>query len=270
MTNQKNTTDNAFTLVSTILGGTFFGGILLSLGIALGNKITGLPLLTSSVNMVTTNQVNLFTAQGEAQLTVVPDQAEINLGVNITADSVKAAQDQANAISNNLQAVLATLGIDAAKIKTQDYSVYPEYDWSGDTRRIVGYNVNTSIRVTVTDFALLNSIIDAAANDGINEIGNIRFTLSSDKQNELRQQARQEAIKQAENNAAELARLSGLRLGKVVNVTENTDRTTNNLYTTNMKMATFDAAAQEESLGTNIEAGETTYHYYVTLSYQTL
>ena len=268
MTNQKNVTNNTFALVCTILGGTFFGGILLSLGVALGNKITGLPLITSSVNMVTTNQVNLFTAAGEAQLTVVPDQAEINLGVNITAESVKAAQDQANAISNKLQADLITLGVERGKIKTQDYSVYPDYDWSGDTRRITGYNVNTSIRVTVSDFSLLNSIIDTAANDGINEIGNIRFTLSSDKQNELRQQARLEAIKQAENNAAELARLSGLRLGKVVNVTESTDRNNNQLYTTNMKMAAFEAA--QEDFGANIEAGETTYNYYVTLSYQTL
>jgi len=255
------------TRYAAILGGCFVGGVLLASGIALGNRLTGWPLITSSVHQVSTNQVNLFTADGVARLTVVPDQAEVTAGVSITAPAVKTAQDQANAITNQLRAQLVNLGVEPGQIKTQNYSVYPEYDWSGSTRRVTGYTVDSSLRVTVTDFALLNNIIDTATAAGANEIGNIRFTLSDEQQEQLRRQARQEAIQQARENAQELAALTGLRLGNIVNVSESTEDTAGRLYTTNMKMAVTEDALD---YGTNIEAGETTYTYFVTLSYQTL
>ena len=263
-------TENAFnwSLAATILCCCFLGGLLVTLGVAVGNRLTGWPLVTSSVSQVTTNQVSLFTANGEARLTVVPDQAEINLGVSITTPTVKGAQEQVNAVTNQLQADLKAMGVEETKIKTQDYSVYPNYDWSDSLRKVTGYTVDSTIRVTVTDFALLNQIIDTATADGINEIGNIRFTLSDAQQETLRQQARREAIAQAKANAQELASLAGLRLGEVVNVSESAGNEMGRVYTTNMRMAAYDMA--EEEYATGIEAGETTYTYYVTLSYQTL
>lgn len=253
--------------ISTILGCTFFGGVLLSLGLALGNRLSGLPLITSSVSQVSTNQVSLFTAPGEARISVVPDQAEIYLGVNITAESVKTAQDEANAISNKLRADLKNLGVADNQIKTQNYSVYPDYDWSESVRRITGYSVDSTIAVTVTDFALLNTIIDTATTDGVNEISNINFTLSDAKTQEVKKQARQEAIKRAQENATELASLAGLHLGKVVDVSESAGSTPR-LYATNKAMGL--AATEDAEYDTNISSGESTYTYYVTLSYQTL
>ena len=253
--------------ITTILGCIFLGGLLLSLGVGVGNWLTGLPLITSSVNMVSTDQVSLFTAPGEARISVVPDQAEIYLGVNITATSVKAAQDQANAITNKLRSDLKDLGVTDNQIKTQNYSVYPDYDWSESVRRVTGYSVDSTIAVTVTDFSLLNTIIDTATTDGVNEISNIDFTLSDAKTQEVKKQARQEAIARAKENAAELASLAGLRLGKVVDVSESAGGAPR-LYTTNKAIGL--ASMEDADYDTEISSGESTYTYYVTLSYQTL
>jgi len=257
----------SLTWVVTVLGCTFLGGVLLALGVAMGNKLTGWPLMTASVSQVSTDKVSLFSARGDARINVVPDQAEINLGVSITADSVKAAQDQVNAISNQVRTDLKNLGVADNQIKTQNYSVYPDYDWSESRRRVTGYTVDQTLAVTVTDFNLLNSIIDAATAAGMNEINNIQFTLSDAKTQEVKKQARQQAIERARENASELASLAGLSLGKVVDVTESAGSgQQGRFYTMNAKLA----AEETADYNTNIDAGETTYTYSVTLSYQTL
>ena len=254
--------------IATTLGVIFVGGILLSLGLAIGNHLSNWPTWTQAVNLLTSEQNSLFHAQGEAILTVVPDQAVINLGIEVTASTVKAAQDGVNNIIGQLQADLSALGIENKNIKTRDYSLWPNYDWNGGDKRITGYSANSTVIVTLNDFELLNRVIDTATNDGINEINGVNFTLSEAKKTELHKQARQEAIKQARQNAQELADLTGITLGKIVNVEESQG---NSAVMKMSNMVMRDSAVEEAGgFATSLEAGETTYSYHVTLSYQTL
>lgn len=231
-------------------------------------KVLGLPSV--SINQISTNKQSTFDVTGESKITTIPDQAEVRLGFTINSPTVKQAQDQANSTINAINAELQKLGIEKADIKTEAYSLYPNYDYStGNGQRIIGYSVNTSLVVTMTDFAQLNQAIDAATAAGANQIGGISFTLSDEKKAEVEKQARQEAIDDAQAKAKELAGLAGMRLGKIVNIYE-MPAMDGQLYPMAESALMNRAMGDAGGAPTNVEPGSTSYSFSVTLSYETL
>ncbi|HYD34709.1 MAG TPA: SIMPL domain-containing protein [Vitreimonas sp.] len=235
-------------------------------GIILVTRVIGGPSL--SINQISTNKQSTFDVQGESKVITVPDQAEVQMGISVNEATVKVAQDRANTIINDINTKLGELGIEKKNIKTENYSLYPNYDYSsGSGQRITSYTVNTNLVVTMSDFAKLNQAIDLATQAGANQIGSISFTLSDDKRAKVEEEARQEAISNAKDKASDLASLAGMRLGKIVNVME-TPQNRFPDYPTPMMMAEGKGAGGGSP--TNVEPGSTTYTYTVTLSYETL
>ncbi len=230
----------------------------------LTTKIVG--PLPFAVNQTVTQKQSTFDVQGESEIVTIPDVAEISLGIEIRKPTISAAQTDANTVINTVKERVQALGIDSKDIKTENYSVYPEYDYTSANRRVIGYMVNTSLRVSVKDFEVVNQVIDQATQAGVNQVSGISLKLSPEKEDEVKKQARQEAIAKAQQNASELAGLAGMKLGRIVNVYESQVDVLSPL----MKgPANFDAVQVEGRGETEIEAGSTTYQYGVTLSYET-
>ncbi|MDO5561662.1 MAG: SIMPL domain-containing protein [bacterium] len=246
------------------LCGIFVGGFVLVLGMTLATRLMSWPLYRQNINLNSTSDQNYFSAEGKAVVNSVPDEVTVNLGVTQTEKTVEIAQAQVNQTIENIKTNLQNLGVEKQNIQTQNYSVYPSYDWSQNVEKIVGYTVSTDLEVKLTDFDLLNQVIDVAASNGANQIGGVNFSLSETKQEELKKEARQEAIAQAKSNAQELAQLTGIKLDRIINVYEYTDSDTNaNLFSSKM------AVAEDAAAGTTIEAGEASYTYHVNLTYST-
>jgi uncharacterized protein len=221
-----------------------------------------------SISSTVSQKQNLFTSTGEAELETIPDEASVSLGINVEKPTVALAQDEANRVINSISERLKAMGIDKEDIKTQNYSIYPDYNYNDGDRKISGYRVTANLAVKLTDFDKLNAVIDMATAEGANQVGGINFSLSKEKEDELKKKARVEAIEDAKNSAEELARLSGVKLGKVVDVNESQGGRYPQPYFSGAKLMAMDAVA--ESAPTNIEPGGATYSYSVTLSYETL
>lgn len=248
--------------------GPLLSAVVLVAGTILASRVLGpLPI---AVNQTVAERPTTFNVTGTSEITTVPDQVEVNLGVNVQQPTVAGAQDEANQVINSITEQLLSLGIEKEDIKTQNYSINPQYDFSeGGNQRILGYQVNANLRVKLTDFANLNQAIDVATTNGANQVGGIQFTLSEEKEEELKKEARKEAITDAKENAQELATIAGLRLGNLVDVQEGTSEPP---VMFSREAMSFDMAAGgvEPSVPTDIQPGSTTYTYRVTLSYQTL
>lgn len=173
------------------------------------------------VSSIVTQKTDLFTVSGEGKVTATPDVAILNLGMTTQKNSVKTAQAEANTVVNNLTKAVKELGVKDADIKTTNYSVYPNYDYP----KISGYNININLMITVRDIDRVNDILDKAASLGINSVGGVQFTVDEEKLKELNKEARLKAIKDAKLKAEELATLSGMTLGKIVNIQEGSNRT---------------------------------------------
>jgi uncharacterized protein YggE len=83
---------------------------------------------------------------------------------------------------------------------------------------IVGYKLEQDVQVKIRDFTKVGDILSQSTTVGANLVGDLQFTI--DNPEKFREQARAEAIKQAKSNANNLAKESGIGLGKLINVYE--------------------------------------------------
>lgn len=157
---------------------------------------------------------------GEGKIEIVPDTASVDLGIVVNdARSVEAAQQGINTINNAIVNAVTALGVKKEDIKTSNYSINPNYNYTSNPNgTITGYNGNTTVTVKVKDTTLLPGVIEAATKAGANQVFGTNYTV--DNPNEYREQARDEAIANAKEQANKLAKELGIRLGKVVNIVE--------------------------------------------------
>ncbi len=246
-------------------------GVLAAIVVILGfAKLLGpLPL---SISQTVTNKQNTFDVTGDGEVTTAPDRAKISAGVQVNDSTVAAVQDKGNKIITQVTADLVKLGVDKADIKTSGYSLYPNYDYRSNPQKIIGYNLNISLLITIKDFNKINDVIDTATRDGANQVGGVSFTLSDDKRRQIEDQVRELAIQRAKEKATSLSRIAGIRLGKIINVVESSNQVPRALTMyakeTMMPVPTNDAAGG--ATPTQVSPGSTTFSMSVTLSYETL
>lgn len=158
--------------------------------------------------------------QGTGKVSVAPDIAKINLGIQENGQILKQVQDGVNKKSKTLTDELKKLGIAEADIKTTSYNVYPQYDYTNPSSRITGYQVSINYKVTVKDFDKVNDALVAATQKGANIVGAVSFEVNDKTKKEKLQEARGEAVKEAKEKAEGLAKAANITLGKIINVSE--------------------------------------------------
>lgn len=160
---------------------------------------------------------------GVGKVDIVPDTASVDLGIiaNNSA-SVVDTQTQINKVNNAIVDSLKQLGIEKTEIKTSNYSITPNYDYSrGGNGTITGYNGNATVTVKVKQTDKLPQVIEAATRAGANQV--IGTNYSIDKPENYQEQARGKAITNAKEQAQKLASQLGIRLGKVTNIVESSN-----------------------------------------------
>lgn len=159
---------------------------------------------------------------GSGSVTGEPDIATLNLGVSVEKETVAEAREEAASAMTALIDSLKANDIAEKDIKTENFSIYPQYDYTEEGRVLRGYRVNNTVRAKVRELDTLSDIIDDAAKAGGDNIvvNSIQFMI--DDTTEFQMQARSLAVKDAEAKAQTLADASGVTLGKPVTITENT------------------------------------------------
>jgi len=149
-----------------------------------------------------------------------PDMATVTLGVSTTGRTAEAALAENNQRMRALTQALRGAGIAERDIQTAWVSVYPQWDRrsSSEQSTIVGYQASNTVRVDVRDIERVSRVIDASVAAGGNTLSGIRFA----HQDEEAQQdaARRDAMAQARRRAELYASALGLRVHRVVSVTE--------------------------------------------------
>lgn len=174
--------------------------------------------LPFSVTSVATQKSDTFNVSGEGKVSVPPDIALINVGVQAQTPTVKAAQDQLNSNINQVSQAVKQLGIDEKDIQTSNYNIYPTYDYTSGSQRITGYSASSTLSIKVREIDKANSVIDAATANGANQVGGIIFEV--DDKTKAENEARELAVSQAKKKAENAAKIAGFQLGRIVNYSE--------------------------------------------------
>lgn len=157
------------------------------------------------------------TVVGSGQVQGVPDTLTADAGIEFTAPDVTTAMNQTN---DRQQAVITALigaGVDRKDISTTEVSLQPQY---GSAGTITGYRADNSIRVTIRKLDSASRLLGIIVSTGgdATRINSVRYSIEDDSK--LIRDARARAFQNAKDRAEQYAQLSGLKLGKVISISE--------------------------------------------------
>ena len=149
----------------------------------------------------------------------VPDLATISAGVVSRSPTASGAmRDAANRMAR-VRDALKRAGIADRDIQTSNISLSPNYTYAKDQPpRISGYSASNQVTVRFRDLANTGSILDALVAEGANQISGPN--LSIDKSEGALDEARAKAVAIARARAELYARSLGMRVVRVVSVSE--------------------------------------------------
>lgn len=183
--------------------------------------IVGLTLTnTASAQGTTETPVRRsITVSGFGRVSAAPDEATISIGVQITAKTLAEATQQASAAMTQVLDAIKAQGVAAADIQTSSYNVNPITDYrEGQTPLITGYQVMNIVTVKVKDIDNVGKVLDAGMGAGANYLGGVFFGVADPTKFE--NDARTAAVKDATATARSLATAAGVKVGRVVSISE--------------------------------------------------
>lgn len=175
-----------------------------------------------------------------------PDIAVMSLGVESLEETASAARTKAAEAMQSVMSALEEADVEESDIQTRHFSISPRYqqvqvkrcDDDGSSAkggatesaeqscytvwesRLIGYSVSNQVSVKVRDLNDAGAIIDSATEAAGNlvRINGINFDIEDPQQ--LQDEARANAVADLQRKAALLAELSGVKLGRLVYLSE--------------------------------------------------
>lgn len=208
-----------------------------------------------NISLSSNNNYNSFEVIGTGKVSVTPQDARISFVASGKGATQEAAKNAANNIQNQAISALTSLGIPKANITTNSISVNPNYEEQTTVQPLIypparsvqnGYiaTVNTQVKGTISQ---INNAVDKLSTLGANVSG-VEY-VSSD-QTKLTEQAQAKAIENAKEQAQNIAKAAGFKLGKIVSVRNADDMQGGLLPYANTSLK---AGAPEDS--TNLQPG---------------
>jgi len=214
---------------------------------------------------VSPKQVYSISIMGEGKVVAVPDIANIQLGYQIEKNTVAAAQkDNTDKMNLMIDKLKKDFKIDAKDIQTANYNIYPQYDYSNGRQTLRAYQVSQNLNVKVRNMDNVSKIIEAAGAAGLNQVGNLTFSI--DDPEKIKEEARAKALAQAKQKAETLANVVGVKLGKVISFSESSnDNTPQPIYAMNKVASDMGGGAAP-----TVEAGSNEIIIIATVEYEIL
>lgn len=236
-----------------------------ALGVLLTLAITAIVIVTV-VMALKNNDQDRFSVVGSGTVYAKADIANIEIGLKTGTKktAAEATVESTNKI-NKITSAITNLGVEEKDIKTSNYTLSPVYNWTNDKgQELVGYEVTQVLTLKIKDLSKIGDIIAKTTEQGANQVGNISFTI--DDEFALKNQAREIAINKAKEKAVMIANQSGMKLGKVKSVVENTEPVISPIAYTNAKL---DMSASTGGLTSpEIQSGQNEIKVDVTLVYE--
>jgi uncharacterized protein len=162
------------------------------------------------------------TVLGSGQVQGAPDTLTADVGIEFTAPDVTAAMNQTNDRQLAVINALVGAGLDRKDISTTQVTLQPQYSnpEPNGTSSITGYRATNAIQVRIhpTDAASRMLALVVSTGGDATRITSVSYSIADDSQ--LVKDARARAFNDAKNRADQYAQLSGLRLGKVLSISE--------------------------------------------------
>lgn len=154
---------------------------------------------------------------GMGEMEIAPDTGNLSLGFRTMDTDLSKAKAEMTARMDALIEALQQFNISEKDIQAAQLYIYPNYKTSEDgTTMLQAYSVSRSITVVFKDMTKTDAILDASIKAGANTFNSLNFSYS--KEDELKLEALEKAIQNANNQADFLAQSLGVKRGKVMHI----------------------------------------------------
>lgn len=151
--------------------------------------------------------------EGKGTVKVRPDRATVDMGVVTENKQLKIAQEENAAIMSRVISGLRDMGIPSEDIQTKSYNIMPQYDFIEGKQVFRGYRVEHMLQVIIRAMARIGEVIDTSVRNGVNQVGNIEFSVSNPSL--YYRQALNSAVDDALAKAMTLANKLNIAISKV-------------------------------------------------------
>lgn len=160
--------------------------------------------------------------RGQATISVRPDVAVVTLGAVVRRESAGAAFEQASTLANQVQDLLRAQGVAERDISTRQLSLTPEFGRpaEGQAAPLVAWRATNILSVKIRDFSRIGAIIDGAARVLGNDAQVSGITFVVEDTDAIATRARDLAIADARERAQQIATAAGVRLVRILSITE--------------------------------------------------
>lgn len=220
----------------------------------------------SSGGIIVSQQSLGLWVNGEGKTTGTPDIVILTLGVQSQNKTVAQAQKAAVNAMNSIMQVLKGAGIAVKDIQTTQYNIQQLTRWDDDqdTYIVTGYQVSNIVTVKIRDMNKAGTIIDEAAeaSGDLIRVNGISFMVEDPAP--LLKIARDKAIQNASDKAKQISQASGVKLGKVIFISEGS----NSMPVVQSAYLKYSDARGMAAAPTPISQGELEFQVDVQLVYQ--
>ncbi|MBI1327897.1 MAG: DUF541 domain-containing protein [Alphaproteobacteria bacterium] len=155
----------------------------------------------------------------QSEVTGKPDLALISAGIvtqNIAADAALAEN------STKMNAVFEAIkkaGIEEKDIQTSGININPQYVYGENVPpKISGYQVSNSVSIKIRDLKKIGKTLDALVAQGANQINGPSFSIENP--DPLLDNARSDAVAKARKKAELYAKAAGMKVKKILSISE--------------------------------------------------
>ncbi|MFC4436728.1 MULTISPECIES: SIMPL domain-containing protein [Natrialbaceae] len=152
------------------------------------------------------NEIVVSTS-GEA--TADPDAATLSVGAEASGDTAEEVTDELAARAEALREAFDDLGIPEENVEEGRYRVHPQRRRDGDT---AGYEGQHSFQLTLEDVDRVGEIIDELTAAGADDVGRVTFSLQDETHDEIRKEAIDDALANADDEARHIADNRGVTI----------------------------------------------------------
>lgn len=217
-------------------------------------------------------QVATITVTGEGEVTAMPDIATITLTVRESAKTVPEAQKLVETKVSQALKDVSALGVEKKDTKTLSYTINPKYEQQVQNMSycvgyncpptktvVVGYEVAQSMQIKVRKIDQAGTIIGIIGKANITEVSGPEFTV--DDMDKPKADAKEIAIKKAQDKAKATAKSLGVSLGEITQFNEDGGNNYPRMY--GMEASVMKASSDTVSL----PQGESVIKSNVTITY---
>lgn len=163
-----------------------------------------------------------ISAHGESHRT--PDVAEMSAGVvTQNVDANTAMRENASRMAA-VVAALKKAGVADRDIQTSSIGLSPQYNYrENQPPTITGYQASNTVNVRLREIGKAGDVLDALVKQGANQVSGPTFRI--DKPQTAIDEARREAVQQARAHADLYADATGLKVRRIVSMSESAEVT---------------------------------------------